>query len=88
MYRLRNRTPSTPSTTQTRRQTANSHLALNTLVLLLQAVNIGYRASSKNHGVHHYWKNGWILSLVSVVVLGISGWLGGWVGLVCSVPIV
>ncbi|TFJ88624.1 hypothetical protein NSK_000193 [Nannochloropsis salina CCMP1776] len=34
---------------------------------------IVYRGRAKGN---HYWRNGWILSLVSVVLLAVSGWLG------------
>lgn len=55
------------------KQKANGHMVLNMAVLVLQAVNLSYRGHAKSN---HYWRHGWILSLVSVVLLTISGWLG------------
>jgi uncharacterized membrane protein YfcA len=48
-------------------------MTLNVIVLILQAVNLSFRGHAKGN---HYWRHGWILSLVSVVLLAISGWLG------------
>lgn len=56
------------------KKTANAHMTLNVIVLILQAVNLSFRGHAKGN---HYWRHGWILSLVSVVLLAISGWLGG-----------
>lgn len=55
------------------KQKANGHMVLNMAVLVLQAVNLSYRGHAKGN---HYWRHGWILSLVSVVLLAVSGWLG------------
>lgn len=54
-------------------QMANAHMTLNVIVLVLQVVNLSFRGHAKGN---HYWRHGWILSLVSVVLLAISSWLG------------
>ncbi|GAB5031639.1 Hypothetical protein NocV09_00601920 [Nannochloropsis oceanica] len=54
-------------------QTANAHMTLNVMVLVLQVVNLSFRGYAKDN---HYWRHGWILSLVSVVLIAISSWLG------------
>jgi len=47
-------------------------MTLNVIVLILQAVNLSFRGHAKGN---NYWRHGWILSLVSVVLLACSGWL-------------
>ena len=51
---------------------AATHALLNILVLILELVNIGMR----NRYSDHYWRDGWILSLLSIIILAVSGWLG------------
>lgn len=47
------------------------HFTLNLIIVLLYAINFWMRA------YHISWEGGMVLSTLGVLILGISGWLGG-----------
>jgi hypothetical protein len=79
------------------KRTAQAHMLLNMVVLILEITNLWIRATRKGHffreGTAHASngdrferpsksdppspvRTGWVLSLVSVALLSVSGWLG------------
>jgi len=48
------------------------HMAINLTVVLLFALNLGWRTNADPHASGPVW-----LSFVAILLLGISGWLGG-----------
>jgi uncharacterized membrane protein len=54
--------------------TALTHMMLNTVVLVVFVVNAVVR---KSHGLHSVSSTALVLSIVGLLILGTSGWLGG-----------
>lgn len=58
--------------TQPAKTTATAHMAINLLVVVLYALNLGLRWTGTTASILPL-----ILSIAGVILLGISGWLGG-----------